>query len=193
EPLAARLEKMQHRVANDLVALAELLADQRLDAGHAVAHTRGEGRVSELDPRHHGRWRSHPSNILVGMDTRGREERDKLSADVVVVGAGPAGSAAAAWAARDGRDVLVIDAASFPRDKPCGDGLPPRAVAEMQRLGLGDWLDAHIKHRGLRLTGFGGEVEIDWPGPSFPAYGSAVPRTELDERIRQAAVDAGCR
>ena len=175
---------MQDRVADDLVALAELLADQRLNAGHAVAHTRGEGRVAELYPGHHGRWRAHPSNILVSMDT---------IADVVVVGAGPAGSAAAAWAARSGRDVLVVDAASFPRDKPCGDGLTPRAIAELQRLGLDDWLDAHIKHRGLRLTGFGGEVEIDWPGPSFPAYGSAVPRTELDERVRQVAVDAGCR
>jgi geranylgeranyl reductase family protein len=124
---------------------------------------------------------------------RGREEPDRLSADLVVIGAGPAGSAAAAWAAREGRDVLVIDAADFPRDKPCGDGLTPRAVAELQQLGLGDWLDAHIKHRGLRLTGFGGEVEIDWPGPSFPAYGTAVPRTQLDERVRQVAVDAGCR
>jgi len=43
--------------------------------------------------------------------------------DVLVVGAGPAGSAAAAWAARTGRDVLLADAARFPRDKPCGDGL----------------------------------------------------------------------
>ena len=116
------------------------------------------------------------------MDTR---------ADVVVVGAGPAGSAAAAWAARAGRDVLVVDAADFPRDKACGDGLTPRAVAELEVLGLGSWLGAHIKHRGLRLTGFGGEVEVDWPGPSFPAHGSAVPRTELDERIRQVAADAG--
>ena len=116
-----------------------------------------------------------------------------INADVVVVGAGPAGSAAAAWAARAGRDVLVVDAAEFPRDKPCGDGLTPRAVAELQSLGLGDWLDGHISHRGLRLTGFGGEVEIDWPGPSFPGYGSAVPRTELDERIRQVAADDGAK
>jgi menaquinone-9 beta-reductase len=127
------------------------------------------------------------------MEERRREEPDSVSAEVVVVGAGPAGSAAAAWAARDGRDVLVVDGCSFPRDKPCGDGLTPRAVVELQRLGLGDWLDTHIKHRGLRLTGYGGEVEIDWPGPSFPAFGSAVPRTELDERIRQVAVEAGCR
>ncbi|HEU4360402.1 MAG TPA: menaquinone reductase [Mycobacterium sp.] len=116
-----------------------------------------------------------------------------MVADVVIVGAGPAGSAAAAWAARAGRDVLVIDAASFPRDKPCGDGLTPRAVEELELLGLGDWLDNHIRHRGLRMTGFGGEVQVDWPGPSFPSTGSAAPRTELDERIRKVAEESGAR
>jgi menaquinone-9 beta-reductase len=115
------------------------------------------------------------------------------SADVVVVGAGPAGSAAAAWVARAGRDVLVIDSANFPRDKSCGDGLTPRAVAELERLGLGEWLDARIRHRGLRMSGFGGEVEVDWPGPSFPSTGSAVTRVELDDRIRKVAEDSGAR
>jgi menaquinone-9 beta-reductase len=114
-------------------------------------------------------------------------------ADVVVVGAGPAGSAAAAWAARAGRDVLVIDAANFPRDKACGDGLTPRAVAELERLGLGEWLDARIRHRGLRMSGFGGEVEVEWPGPSFPSTGSAVARVELDDRIRKVAEESGAR
>jgi geranylgeranyl reductase family protein len=114
-------------------------------------------------------------------------------ADVVVVGAGPAGSAAAAWAARAGRDVLVIDAANFPRDKACGDGLTPRAVAELERLGLGEWLDARIRHRGLRMSGFGGEVEVQWPGPSFPSTGSAVARVELDDRIRKVAEESGAR
>jgi menaquinone-9 beta-reductase len=114
-------------------------------------------------------------------------------ADVVVVGAGPAGSAAAAWAARSGRDVLVIDAANFPRDKACGDGLTPRAVAELERLGLGEWLDARIRHRGLRMSGFGGEVEVAWPGPSFPSTGSAVARVELDDRIRKVAEESGAR
>ena len=114
-------------------------------------------------------------------------------ADVVVVGAGPAGSAAAAWAARAGLDVLVIDAANFPRDKACGDGLTPRAVAELERLGLGEWLDARIRHRGLRMSGFGGEVEVDWPGPSFPSTGSAVARVELDDRIRKVAEESGAR
>ncbi|WP_193044383.1 menaquinone reductase [Mycolicibacterium baixiangningiae] len=117
----------------------------------------------------------------------------KTRADVVVVGAGPAGSAAAAWAARAGRDVLVVDAARFPRDKACGDGLTPRAVAELERLGLGPWLDTRIRHRGLRMSGFGADVEVAWPGPSFPSTGSAVPRTELDDRIRSVAADDGAK
>jgi geranylgeranyl reductase family protein len=115
------------------------------------------------------------------------------SADVVVVGAGPAGSAAAAWAALAGRDVLVIDSTNFPRDKACGDGLTPRAVAELERLRLSEWLDARIRHRGLRMSGFGGQVEVDWPGPSFPSTGSAVTRVELDDRIRKVAEDSGAR
>ncbi|MEZ0385333.1 menaquinone reductase [Mycobacterium sp. pW045] len=114
-------------------------------------------------------------------------------ADVVVVGAGPSGSAAAAWAARAGRDVLVVDRAAFPRDKPCGDGLTPRAVEQLELLGLGDWLDSHIRHRGLRMSGFGGDVQVDWPGPSFPSTGSAAPRTELDDRIRKVAEESGAR
>jgi geranylgeranyl reductase family protein len=113
--------------------------------------------------------------------------------DVVVIGAGPAGSAAAAWAVRSGRDVLVVDSAEFPRDKACGDGLTPRAVAELELLGLGGWLDGRIRHHGLRMSGFGADVEIPWPGPSFPPTSSAVPRTELDDRIRSAAADDGAK
>ncbi|MFV0496392.1 menaquinone reductase [Mycobacterium sp.] len=116
-----------------------------------------------------------------------------FQADVVVVGAGPAGSAAAAWAARAGRDVLVIDSAEFPRDKACGDGLTPRAIAELKLLGLGEWLAGRIEHRGLRMSGFGNEVEVEWPGPSFPSHSSAVARLELDDRIRQVAQDCGAR
>ena len=116
-----------------------------------------------------------------------------IKSDVVVVGAGPAGSAAAAWAARAGHDVLVVDAAQFPRDKSCGDGLTPRAVAELERLGMGPWLDTRIRHHGLRMSGFGADVEVAWPGPSFPSTGSAVPRTELDDRIRSVAADDGAK
>jgi len=111
--------------------------------------------------------------------------------DVLVVGAGPAGSAAAAWAARLGREVVLADAATFPRDKPCGDGLTPRAVAELEQLGLTDWLAGFARNRGLRAAGFGQELYLPWPGGSLPTYGSAVPRTTLDARIRELALTAG--
>lgn len=199
---------MKHGVAYDLVALTQLGADQMLDASHPVAHAGSELGVAKFDSRYHSRWCPHLSNILGGMDNlrtgagepgdaarpvAGERPGNRVRADVVVVGAGPAGASAAAWAARAGREVLLIDAAEFPRDKTCGDGLTPRAVAELQRLGLGDWLDGHIKHSGLRLTGYGGEVTVRWPGPSFPGHGSAVPRTELDDRIRQVAADEGAK
>ncbi|QDP77403.1 geranylgeranyl reductase family protein [Nocardia otitidiscaviarum] len=114
-------------------------------------------------------------------------------AEVLVVGAGPAGSAAAAWAARAGRDVLGVDSAVFPRDKTCGDGLTPRATAELEHLGLGEWLRAHTVNHGLRMAGFGREALLPWPEGSFPSYGSAVPRTELDDKLRETAMKAGAR
>ncbi len=111
--------------------------------------------------------------------------------DVLVVGAGPAGSAAAAWAARDGLDVVLADAAVFPRDKTCGDGLTPRAVHELGRLGLEDWLRVRATNRGLRAHGFGQTLHLPWPGGSLPSWGSAVPRTELDDHLRTTAIKAG--
>lgn len=164
---------------------AQLVVHELLDPGDTRTHGGGECGVAEVNARHHSRRSAHPTNILVGVNSTAAK------ADVVVVGAGPAGSAAAAWAARAGRDVLVIDSASFPRDKPCGDGLTPRAVAELRRLGLGEWLDGHIRHRGLRMSGYGGDVEVEWPGPSFPSYSTAVARIELDDRIRKVAEDSG--
>jgi menaquinone-9 beta-reductase len=114
-----------------------------------------------------------------------------VKTDVLVVGAGPAGSAAAAWAARDGLDVVLADAAVFPRDKTCGDGLTPRAVGELARLGLDGWLRGRAVNTGLRAHGFGRTLLLPWPGGSLPSWGSAVARTELDDHLRTVAIKAG--
>ena len=113
------------------------------------------------------------------------------STDVLVVGAGPAGSAAAAWSARAGLDTVIVDAAVFPRDKTCGDGLTPRAIGELQRLGLEDWVRSHTVNQGLRAHGFGQTLHLPWNGPSSPSWGSAVARTELDDHLRTVAMKDG--
>ena len=115
----------------------------------------------------------------------------QIETDLLVVGAGPAGSSAAAWAARSGRQVTLIDSATFPRDKPCGDGLTPRAIAELTSLGLSDWLGTRARNKGLRAAGFGQELLLPWPGGSLPNYGGAAPRVELDAQILKVATDSG--
>lgn len=114
-----------------------------------------------------------------------------ISTPLLVVGAGPAGSAAAAWAARAGREVLLIDAAQFPRDKTCGDGLTPRAIAQLQLLGMSDWLAARPRNAGIRMIGFGAEHELPWNGPNLPHFGSAAPRSEFDDAVRLVAISNG--
>lgn len=108
-----------------------------------------------------------------------------------MVGCGPAGSATAAWLARAGREVTVLDAAAFPRDKTCGDGLTPRAMLEVDRLGLGRWARDRITIEGLELRGFGHQRRVPWPDGDHGGTGSAVRRTVFDDALRQAAVDAG--
>ncbi len=87
--------------------------------------------------------------------------------------------------------MVLADAAVFPRDKTCGDGLTPRAIGELQRLGLEDWLRAHTVNQGLRAHGFGQTLLLPWPGGSTPDWGSAVARTELDDHLRTTAIKAG--
>ena len=108
-----------------------------------------------------------------------------------MVGAGPTGAAAAAHAADRGLDVVLVDAKVFPRDKTCGDGLTPRAIAELRRLGLADRVLARTRNRGLKLHGFGGSVTAPWPEGAFPAEGAAVPREVFDAMVVDHARDRG--
>ncbi len=116
-------------------------------------------------------------------------------ADVIVVGAGPAGSSAAYHCASAGLDVLLLDKASFPRDKICGDGLTPRAVKELVAMGLPlRESDGWIRNKGLRVVGGGHRLELPWPElSSYPSYGLARTRMSLDHALVEHARAAGAK
>ena len=111
-----------------------------------------------------------------------------------MVGGGPAGAASAFWLARAGHDVLVVERKHFPRDKTCGDGLTPRAVRQLEDMGLGGWLEGFHRHAGLRAIAHGVRLEMRWPEhPRFPSHGFVVRRRELDQKVAAHAVQAGAR
>src|SRR5246127_2264714 len=73
-------------------------------------------------------------------------------ADVIVVGAGPAGSTTAFYLAHAGLDVLLLEKSTFPREKVCGDGLTPRAVKALVKMGIDTSAEAGwMRNRGLRV------------------------------------------
>ncbi len=123
-----------------------------------------------------------------------RTTADERQADVIVVGAGPAGSTTAFHLASTGADVLLLEKAAFPRDKVCGDGLTPRAVKQL--VGLGIDLDAPgwTRNNGLRIVGAGHRLELPWPElASFPPYGMVRTRMDFDEILARHAEKAGAR
>src|SRR4051794_4343449 len=115
------------------------------------------------------------------------------TADVIVVGAGPAGSATAYHLARSGLDVLLLEKSAFPREKVCGDGLTPRAVKALVTMGLDTSEQAGWQHnKGLRIIGGGMRLELPWPDlATYPAYGLVRARTDFDELLVRQAVKAG--
>ena len=112
--------------------------------------------------------------------------------DVVVVGGGPAGAACAHWLADAGQDVLLIEKKTYPRVKTCGDGLTPRAVRQLEDMGLGGVLAGHHRFDGLRSIAFGKTLELQWPEmPGFPRYGYVITRHDLDQLVAERAEKAG--
>ena len=111
--------------------------------------------------------------------------------DVIVVGAGPAGAAAAITLARDGRTVHVFDKARFPRDKCCGDGLTTLGLRELERLGFDPatvpgWFP--VDSAVLRSPS-GREVRVPLVGDG--TFAATAPRRELDAALVQLARDRG--
>jgi geranylgeranyl reductase family protein len=126
------------------------------------------------------------------MPSRRRADED---AEVIVVGAGPAGSTAATYLARSGLDVLLLEKSTFPREKVCGDGLTPRGVKQLIDLGIDTREEAGWLHnRGLRVVTAHHNMELDWPDLSgYPPYGLVRPRSDFDELLAHNAQRSGAR
>ncbi len=126
------------------------------------------------------------------MPSRRRADED---AEVIVVGAGPAGSTAATYLAGSGLDVLLLEKSTFPREKVCGDGLTPRGVKQLIDLGIDTREEAGWLHnRGLRVVTAHHNMELDWPDLSgYPPYGLVRPRSDFDELLAHNAQRSGAR
>ncbi len=113
--------------------------------------------------------------------------------DVVVVGAGPSGSATAYWLAEAGWSVCLVEKKVFPREKTCGDGLTPRSVYQLAEMGLEPAVAAHgHRYHGLRAFGFGASLEMNWPDHAvFPNYGYTITRFNLDGLVAEATAARG--
>lgn len=117
-----------------------------------------------------------------------------MKAQTVVVGAGPAGTAAAIVLARAGHDVLIVDKATFPRDKCCGDGLTALALRELESLGLDPGnVESWNVVRAAAVRSPSG-TERTYPLPDGPGcHAAVVPRVDLDAAMLEAARSAGAR
>jgi menaquinone-9 beta-reductase len=113
-------------------------------------------------------------------------------ADVIVVGAGPAGSTTAFYLAQAGLQVLLLEKTRFPREKVCGDGLTPRAVKELIDMGVDIDGPGWIRNKGLRVIGGGLRLELPWPElSSYPDFGLVRTRMDFDEILAGHAERGG--
>jgi geranylgeranyl reductase family protein len=112
--------------------------------------------------------------------------------DALVVGGGPGGAATAYHLSRGGARVLLCEKAAYPREKVCGDGLTPRAVAALDAMGLHEEYQSWSRHAGLKVHGGGVVIELPWPElEGLPSFGLCRPRTDLDQLLAEQAARAG--
>lgn len=118
--------------------------------------------------------------------------RQNLETDVLIIGGGPAGAAAGYWLAQRGHRSVIVERKHFPREKTCGDGLTPRAVKQINDMGIGEQLARFHRYKGLRATAHGKELELHWPShPIYPQHGYVVRRRDLDAMVATNAEHAG--
>src|SRR3989337_877175 len=115
-----------------------------------------------------------------------------MNPDVLVVGGGPGGSAAAYWLARDGHAVMLVEKKEYPREKTCGDGLTPRSIHQLTEMGFD--FGAEDFHRVTGLRSYAGELclEMEWPEhPVYPKWGGGIRRAALDAAAGHAVPGYG--
>ena len=113
-----------------------------------------------------------------------------MQRDILIIGGGPAGSAAAITAARAGLSVTLFEKGPHGRDKVCGDGLTPRAIAALNELRI----NHSVAHRidGLRMIAGKKERELSWPSTTrFPNHGAVWPRQRFDTHLIDVAIASG--
>ncbi len=113
-----------------------------------------------------------------------------IERDMLVIGGGPAGAATAIRAARAGVAVTLFEKGPHGRDKVCGDGLTPRAIAALDELEI----DHSAAHRidGLRMIAGRKRRELSWPTTDrFPNHGAVWPRRKFDTHLIDVAIAAG--
>lgn len=118
-----------------------------------------------------------------------------LTCDVLVVGAGPAGSAVAAALAARGRDVLLVESHAHPRPKACAEYASPRIVEELRHLGLADdaWQGDALPLQGMRVIRGDDAVDIGYHDGSGQRTAWGLERTRFDATLAGHAVASGAR
>lgn len=113
--------------------------------------------------------------------------------DVVVVGAGPGGSSAAAGLARRGASVLLLEASEHPRAKACAEYASPRIVEELARIGLGPeaWRHAAVPLSGMDLHAGAHRVRIGYADRRGPRTAWGLDRRRFDARLAEHAAASG--